>query len=104
MKRTNWIMVSSVTVWLAQPMPANAECGANFVELFNSSNGQFDCVPTVLSLQEKNQRKLQAEQLKLLRRQEQDARNRTISQSRQIRLQKSRERQLILKQQNNQAR
>ena len=104
MKRAKGIMVAAVTVWLAQPTPANAECGANFVELFNSNIGQFECVPSVLSLQEKNRRKLQAEQLKLLRRQEQDARNRTISQSRQIRLQKSRERQLILKQQHNQAR
>ncbi|MDP6883298.1 MAG: hypothetical protein QF830_04090 [Rhodospirillales bacterium] len=104
MKRAKWIIVAAVTAWLAQPTPANAVCGANFVELFNSSIGQFECVPKVLSLQELNQRKLQTEQLKLLRRQEQDARNRTITQNRQIRRQKSRQRQLLRQQQRLQAR
>ena len=45
-----------MTAWLAAPMPADAECGPNFVELFNPKIERFECVPSVRSLQEQTQR------------------------------------------------
>ncbi len=104
MKRAEWIVAAAVAAWLAAPAPADAQCGPNFVELFNPEIGRFECVPAVRSLLEQVQRQRQAEQLKLLRKQEQDARNQFINQQRQIRRQKVRQRRLLRQQQQLQAR
>lgn len=96
-------VTATVTAWLAAPTPADAQCGPNFVELFNPEIDRFECVPSVRSLQEQTQRQQQAEQLKVLRRQEQDARNQSINQQRQIRKQQALQRQLLRKQQQLQA-
>ena len=49
-------MAAAVTAWLAAPMPADAEYGPNFVELFNPKIERFECEPSVRSLQEQTQR------------------------------------------------
>jgi len=104
MKRAGRILAAAVTAWLATPTPADAECGPNFVELFNSKIGRFECMPAVRLLQEQTQRQQKAEQLKLLRNQEQNARNQSINQRRQVRKQQALQRQLLRKQQQLQAR
>ena len=104
MKRAEWIVAVAVAAWLTAPAPANAQCGPNFFEQFNPEIDRFECAPLPRSLQEESQRQQQAEQLRLFRRQERDARNRSISQQRQIRLQKARQRRLLFQQQRLQAR
>ena len=104
MKRARWIVAAAVTAWFAAPAPVDAQCGPNFVELFNPEIDRFECAPAVLSLQERIRRQQRAQQLQLLREQGQDVRNRIINQQRQIRRQQSAQRRLLRQQQQLQAR
>ena len=73
-------VTATVTAWLAVSTPVVAQCGPNFVELFNPKTDPFECVPSVHSLQEQTQRQKQAKQLKVLRKQEQNVRAQYINQ------------------------